>query len=372
MFHVEHYRFGIYIHVPFCMSKCGYCDFCRVTDLSLVSGYLDALRKEIKKSSVYGGRPATVYIGGGTPSCIGHENIGKLLSFINNAFVLSEVEEYTVECNPDDVSLELSRMLADCGVNRVSMGAQSLDDSILQMMGRRHNAAQVGEAIENLHSSGIDNISVDCIFGLPKIEGYDVKSDFDKFVRLDVSHLSAYALSYEDGSRFMKMVRQGALTPLDDDEVADQYALLTTVMREGGYEHYEISNYAKPGRESRHNSSYWVGTEYYGFGPGASSYVNNVRTTNTQDVREYIRSAGENKSLVEKLTDRDRYEERVMLGLRTIKGVSVHDIEEKCREEFIVKAEKEIENSNLVRQGKAYVIPEERWFVADGIIGRLI
>lgn len=372
MFHVEHYRFGVYIHVPFCVSKCGYCDFCRVTDLSLVGGYLDVLRKEIERSSVHGERPATVYVGGGTPSCIGLENVGKLLDIVNNAFDLNAVEEYTVECNPDDVSVELSKVLADNGVNRVSMGAQSLNDSMLRMIGRRHNAGQVVDAIEKLHGSGIDNISVDCIFGLPKLEGYDVKSDFYKFVGLDVSHLSAYALSYEEGSRFTKMVMQGALTPLDDDEVADQYALLTAVMREGGYEHYEISNYAKPGRESRHNSSYWVGTEYYGFGPGASSYVNNVRTTNTQDVKEYIRSAGESKSMVENLTDRDKYEERVMLGLRTIKGVKVSDIEEKYRGEFVTKAEREIENGNMVRQGEVYVIPEDRWIVADGIIGRLI
>ncbi len=376
MFHVEHSSFGVYIHVPFCVSKCGYCDFCRITDLSLVDSYLDTLGLEISGSDIVGCEPRTIYVGGGTPSCLGVRGVGRLLTIVNKYLKTDNVLEWTVECNPDDVNNELAAVLVDNGVNRVSMGAQSLYDPMLRMMGRRHDASQVRKAIGCLRNAGVSNISVDCIFGLPSLkgltDGYDAKDDFNRFVDLGVEHLSAYALQYEHGSRFVKMIGEGKMTALPDDEVAEQYELLTGVMRKSGYIHYEISNYSKPGREAKHNSSYWNRTPYYGFGPAASSLVGSVRTTNTLSVKDYIQSRGEKKELVEKLTDKDIYDEVIMLGLRTNLGVSEANIPDDFKSYYEKVVKSEMESGNLVRLENGNVrIPEERWFVSDGIIERM-
>lgn len=372
MFHVEHQPFGVYVHVPFCISKCGYCDFCRVTELGIVGDYLETLEKEMKKSQVVGGRPRTVYIGGGTPSCIGKENVDKLLGIVGRCFDLGKVEEFTVECNPDDVDSELCEILVENGVDRVSMGVQSMNEKMLKLMGRRHSVEQVKNAVACLRESGVRNISLDFIYGLPMLEGYDFERDLEEFLKLNVEHCSAYSLSYEEGSRFTKMVEEGKLTPIEDDEVAEQYEILTVKIRERGFEHYEISNYAREGKRSKHNSSYWNNTPYYGFGPGASSYDGKVRTTNVMDVKRYIRSEGEEKKLVEKLTTLDEYEEAVMLRLRTIEGVGVEELPEEYRTEFLEKARVEMKNGNLAEKEGRYFIPETKWFVADGIIERLV
>ncbi len=372
MFHVEHQPFGVYVHVPFCVSKCGYCDFCRVTDLKLVGRYLETLEKEMKKSQIVGNLPRTIYLGGGTPSCIGKENVNKILGIVGRIFDLRGIEEFTVECNPDDVDRELCDILVRNDVDRVSMGVQSMNERMLKFMGRRHSVEQVWSAVDLLRKAGVRNISLDFIYGLPILDGYDFGRDLDEFLKLDVEHCSAYSLSYEDGSRFTKMVEEKKMTPIEDDEVAEQYEILTEKMREKGFEHYEISNYAKEGKRSKHNSSYWNKTPYYGFGPGASSYSGKVRTTNVMDVVRYIRSEGEEKSLEEKLTVLDEYEETVMLRLRTKEGMCVKDLPEEFMKEFIGKAQMEMKNGNLAEEEGRYFIPEKKWFVADGIIERLI
>ena len=372
MFHVEHSPFGLYIHVPFCVSKCGYCDFCRVTDFSLVDGYLATLEHEMHESIFRGLAPITLYIGGGTPSSLGSCGLERLLNMITDNFDLLKVDEFTVECNPDDVSRDLVSVLKNFGVNRVSMGVQSLYDEILKFMGRRHNAEQVYVAIDNLRKGGIDNISVDCIYGLPRLKtDYSAETDFAKFIDLGVEHLSAYALSYEEGSRFSQLVDDGKLEPLSDDEVADQYVLLIDMMRRAGYEHYEISNFALPSRRALHNSSYWCRTNYVGFGPAASSLISGVRSTNTYDVKEYISTNSEAKTLVETLTEKDIYEEEVMLRLRTMDGLQEQNLPEKFRTRFTEVAirENEWENVEQLPNGN-WRIKEERWFVSNSIIER--
>lgn len=372
MFHVEHSPFGLYIHVPFCVSKCGYCDFCRVTDFSLVDGYLATLEYEMHESIFRGLTPTTLYIGGGTPSSLGCSRLERLLKMITDIFDLSKVDEFTVECNPDDVSSDMVSVLKNFGVNRVSMGVQSLYDEILKFMGRRHNAEQVYVAINNLRKGGINNISVDCIYGLPRLKtDYSAETDFAKFIDLGVEHLSAYALSYEEGSRFSQLVDDGKLEPLSDDEVADQYVLLIDMMRRAGYEHYEISNFALPSRRALHNSSYWCRTNYVGFGPAASSLVSGVRSTNTYDVKEYISTNSEAKTLVETLTEKDIYEEEVMLRLRTMDGLQEQNLPEKFRTRFTEVAirENEWENVEQLPNGN-WRIKEERWFVSNSIIER--
>lgn len=372
MFHVEQCKFGVYVHVPFCVSKCGYCDFCRVTDMSLRDGYLSAVAKEMAACGWAGRKPRTVYVGGGTPSCLGAGRLRGLLSSLVKTFDLGETVEFTVECNPEDVTPELVAVMTECGVNRVSMGAQSLSDSALRMMGRRHDARRVYDAVAILGKAGVTNISVDCIFGLPKIDGYSAYDDFEKFAALGVTHLSAYALQYEQGSRFTHMAEDGKLVPATDDEVAEQYDALTSILARAGYEHYEISNYARPGFRAIHNSSYWDRTDYLGFGPGASSLKEGVRWTNTYDVKEYIGSLGQKKELVETLGEREVAEEVVMLGLRTSRGVNPDDVPTAYRAAFDKAAarEKELGNVAALTDGRLR-IPEERWMVSNMIIRNL-
>ncbi len=364
--------FGVYIHVPFCVSKCGYCDFCRVTDIGKQGEYLKALSNEMRQSDVVGLTPRTIYLGGGTPSSLGYEKMNLLLSDVENCFDVGKVEEFTVECNPDDVTDELVRTLVAHGVNRVSMGSQSLDDKMLKFMGRRHNAEQVVQAVEMFRKGGIENISVDCIFGLPKLEGYSFNDDIDRFLKLGVTHLSAYALSFEEGSLFSEKLKKGEITPLPDDEVADQYELLTSKLRNAGYQHYEISNYALPKKQAKHNSSYWNHVPYVGFGPSASSFDGQKRRTNTQDVNLYIEKNGINTAEEEILSPDDFYNETVMLSLRTSEGLKEESINPSYKQHFKEKISEEIKNENIVRQENgAYRIPENKWFVADAIIERL-
>lgn len=372
MFHVEQSKFGVYVHVPFCVSRCGYCDFCRVTDLSLRDGYLSAVAKEMESCGWIGRKPRTVYVGGGTPSCLGVGRLRGLLTLIKENFDLSEVAEFTVECNPEDVTPELAEMVAACGVDRVSMGAQSLSDAALRMMGRRHDSRRVYDAVAALEEAGVGNISVDCIFGLPRIEGYSPYDDFGRFASLGVTHLSAYALQYEPGSRFTHMAEEGRLVPATDDEVVEQYDALTSTLASAGYEHYEISNYARPGYQAIHNSSYWDRTDYLGFGPGASSLKGSVRWTNTYDVKEYIASLGRKRELVEKLGEREVAEEVVMLGLRTSRGVNPDDVPATYRPAFDEAARREVSLGNLAALPDGRLrIPEGRWMVSDMIIRNL-
>lgn len=358
--------------MPFCVSRCGYCDFCRVTDMSLCDGYLSAVAREIDGCGLTGRKPRTVYVGGGTPSSLGTKRLLGLLSLICERFDLSEVTEFTVECNPEDVTPELASAMRGCGVNRVSMGAQSLADPALRMMGRRHNAARVYEAVAALTEAGVANVSVDCIFGLPKVEGYSPYDDFRRFAALGVTHLSAYALQYEPGSRFTRMAEEGSLVPATDDEVAEQYDALTSTLARAGYEHYEISNYARQGFQAVHNSSYWDRTDYLGFGPGASSLKGEVRWTNTHDVKEYIESLGQKRELVETLGEREVAEEVVMLGLRTSRGVKPDDVPEAYRAAFDRAAVREMGLGNLAALPDGRLrIPEERWMVSDMIIRKL-
>lgn len=372
LFHVEHSPFGVYIHVPFCLKKCIYCGFCSVTNTSLIDKYLDVLAKEMGRSAVAGLKPRTVYVGGGTPSCIGVRNIERVLRIVGEVYDLSEALEFTFECNPEDVDDELAATLASYGVNRVSMGVQSLDDRMLGFLGRRHKAAKVGVAIASLRKAGVENISVDCIYGLPRMDGFDPLGDVDKFLELEVEHMSFYSLQYEEGAPITKMVERGGVDAMGDDDVCDLYDALVAKMRDAGYVHYELSNFARQGRESKHNLSYWDRVPYWSFGPAAASFDGNVRVTNTCDVEEYLTSEGRKKSLVEKLTDEQVFFEQVMLKMRKSGGLNLSEIDGRYLPPLRERLEIEMQEGNIVRLADGnYAIPERRWMVSDSIIGRL-
>lgn len=362
---MEHSGIGIYVHIPFCRSRCVYCDFCSSTAKDLVDKFVVRVVEEIMSSERC--RVKTIYFGGGTPSVIGVDNLRRIIESVREKFDVSNVEEFTIECNPDDVNKELVEMMIGCGVNRVSIGVQSLNDKMLRFLSRRHNSNQVYEAVEIIRKCGIENISIDMIFGLPELSEYVFERDLRRFVEMGVNHLSTYALMCCEGTPLSRMLESGRVKLISDDRVAEQNELINKYMAEYGYEHYEISNYARSGYRSRHNSSYWKRVPYIGFGPSASSFDGRCRSTNVADVEVYCEGRIEKE--VEMLGSREVFEEKIMLGLRTADGVDICECDEEVKSRFL----RELEIGNLQKIGNdIYRIREDRWFVSNDIICRLI
>lgn len=312
---------GIYIHVPFCATRCIYCDFYSTTLHDKGTQYVEALSREMEERRGFlGDAPIrTVYLGGGTPSQLGDRCVRDILAALNQRFDLCQVEEITLEANPDDI-----RASQNWGrVNRISMGVQSMVDDELRLLNRRHDAAQVRQAVETLRRQGIGNISLDLMYGLPTQTMESWAYSIDELLKLRPEHISAYNLSVEEGTRLHKLVERGELSPAGDALCLEMAALLRQRLREAGYVQYEISNYSLPGFHSRHNSSYWDQTPYLGLGPGAHSYDGQrLRLSNAPRLVQYLN--GKRTEMSETLTDYDLYNERLMLGLRTRQGAPLH------------------------------------------------
>ena len=336
---------GIYIHIPFCASRCIYCDFYSTTLRNKAPQYVEALIREMDERKAFLHTPVrTIYFGGGTPSQLGPAHIATLLRALSSRFDLSLCEEITLEANPEDFidgtwplpspsqpsmaapSSPYAGGLEGVLITRLSLGVQSLVDSELRLLHRRHNAAHVREAVHLIRNAGITNLSLDLMYGLPTQTLASWEYSIDEVLKLRPQHISAYNLSVEPGTRLHTLVQKGELTPCDDETCLQMAALLRTKLKAAGFEQYEISNYALPGFHSRHNSSYWEPTPYLGLGPGAHSYDgHNRRSWNAPDVSSYLK--GIRHEEFEILTDLDLYNERVMLGLRTARGIDLHDLE---------------------------------------------
>ncbi len=329
---------SIYLHIPFCASRCIYCDFYSTILRNKAPQYVEALIREMDERRSFLQTPVrTIYFGGGTPSQLGPANIATLLRALSSHFDLSHCEEITLEANPEDfidgtwpiagpASSPYAGGLEGVPITRLSLGVQSLVDSELRLLHRRHNAAHVREAVRFLRDAGITNLSLDLMYGLPTQTLASWEYSIDEVLKLRPQHISAYNLSVEPGTRLHSLVQKGELTPCDDETCLQMAALLRTKLKAAGFEQYEISNYALPGFHSRHNSSYWVPTPYLGLGPGAHSYDgHNRRSWNAPDVVAYLR--GDRAEESETLSDLDLYNERVMLGLRTAHGIDLHDLE---------------------------------------------
>ena len=304
----------LYIHVPFCHSKCIYCAFyskpiaanLRLPTSDLRPKYVDALLEEMERRKEEQAHPIkTVYFGGGTPSLLPLEQLERIVTGLRRCFDLSALEEMTLEANPEDLTPEYLSALLQLGFNRLSIGVQSLDDKVLRLLNRRHSAAQALAAVENAHRAGFRNISVDFIYGLP------IDYQLSTINYQLVTHVSAYALTVEPGTALAVQVEQGRVALPSDDEVVRQYHALHDLLEANGFRQYEVSNYARPGYESRHNSRYWDRTPYLGLGPGAHSFDGFRRKWNNPDG-----TVGE-----ELLTDADAYNETLMTALRTTAGL---------------------------------------------------
>lgn len=316
-----------YVHIPFCSHICYYCDFAKVLMTGQpVEDYIDELLKEYDSYGI--SSLQTLYIGGGTPSVLPADQLEKLLTHLTKNLDLEELEEFTVEANPSDLTDEVLTVLAHSPVNRISLGVQSFDDKLLKKIGRTHTEAQVYSSIERLRAAGFENITIDLIYGLPNQTMEMVKRDVQKFLELDLPHVALYSLILEDHTVFMNRQRRGRLRLPSDDRNADMYEYIIETLTAKGYSHYEVSNFGKIGYESKHNMTYWDNAEYYGVGAGASGYLEGIRYKNHGPVHHYLRE--ENKRVNEEvLTRKQRIEEEMFLGLRKKNGVSIERFHKK-------------------------------------------
>lgn len=372
---------GLYIHIPFCASRCIYCGFYSTTRLDLRQQYVDALIRELvevgKSKMLKDDSISTVYFGGGTPSQL---TIPQLHQLFDAIYIYNKVEsdaEVTIEMNPDDVSVPYADTLRQLGINRVSMGAQTFDDERLRWLNRRHTVAQVGQAVTILRAAGIRNISIDLMYGFPDETIDDFVRDIDEAIKLDVEHISAYCLMIEEGTELYRRYGDKRVREYDDSKEETErkmYELLIDKLTAAGYEHYEISNFARPGFRSRHNSSYWTGVPYIGLGAAAHSFDGHLRSWNVSDIQQYIAAVNRDERLNEEevLSATDFYNERVMLGLRTCEGVDLSALSDDERNYCIQEAQPFLSDDILLLTDNRLVLTRKGLFVSDYVISSLM
>ena len=325
---------GLYVHIPFCKKRCRYCDFFSTTRLERQEAYVAALVKEIAARKDEAGEPIrTIYLGGGTPSTLAPQDIARILDAVG----IDEAEEITMELNPGDASQAYMQALRDMGINRLSIGIQSFQDDLLTLIGRRHNTQQAINAVRMAQGAGFTNLSIDLMYALPTQTMAAWQADIETALSLGVQHISSYGLIYEQGTALTQAVESGELEAIDEETENAMYDELCSRLKQAGFVHYEVSNFALPGYEAKHNSRYWDHTPYIGVGAGAHTYVPPVRSWNKDDLEAYIQGDWIRES--ETLTETDLYNERIMLGLRTNRGIvgpiSVHS--RKQMDEYIHK-----------------------------------
>ncbi|MBI9061081.1 MAG: radical SAM family heme chaperone HemW [Marinilabiliaceae bacterium] len=370
---------GIYIHVPFCYSRCSYCDFYKTTDQSLKHEYIKAICKEIELNSQFflNNVVNTLYFGGGTPSTLSCNELAIIFEKLKKSSDNFSPAEITMEVNPDDVTDAYVEELVVLGVNRISMGIQSFSDDHLRKMNRRHNSSQAIDAIRILKSHGIKNISIDLIYGLPYMSFDQWKSNVQKALDLDVAHVSAYHLTFEKGTPYYDYLKKGIFKEIEEDDSVRQFDYLVKEMEQNGFINYEISNFCKPFSQSHHNSNYWTGEKYLGLGPSAHSFDGNKRLWNFCDLQKYCAFV-QNGGVYfeeEELTRIDRYNELVMLGLRTKEGIDVNRLKAILNTELNVYFQDEIRNQiehgNIQIVDNYYRVTDDKRFITDRIISEL-
>lgn len=322
---------GIYIHVPFCTSKCHYCNFFSVASKRYREGFAKFLLLEMKQRAfeLCDEKVMTIYLGGGTPSLLPPEVIGSLIQGCRDLFNVAEDAEITMEANPDDLTDEYLVGIKRCGVNRLSIGVQSFHDEDLRLINRRHSGQEAHEAVCRANMAGFKDITLDLIYGIPGAEDARWQENVHQLIALNVSHFSAYALTIEEGTALNWMIKKGKCLPVDEEQAVRQYEYLIDMALQSGYEHYEVSNFARPGCYSRHNTAYWQGNMYMGLGPAAHSFDGMSRRWNVSGISGYIDSVNSGEVAFERevLTENNRYNEFVMTGLRTMWGVDCQMLE---------------------------------------------
>lgn len=372
---------GIYIHVPFCAKRCAYCDFYTQTNHNLINEYVDAVCKEIelRKDYLHNEPIKTIYFGGGTPSQLSPEQIEKIMTQLGRFYDLSLCEEISLEANPDDLTDEfLSRLLALVPINRISMGVQSFNDDDLHFLNRRHSAAQAKEAVALCRKHGITNISIDLIYGLPDQTLEKWERNIQEAILLGTPHLSAYHLIYEEGTPLYKLWEKGKVKQADEELSVEMFKMLIDELEKAGIEQYEISNFAKDGAYSKHNTSYWQATPYLGLGPSAHSFDGTNREWNVASIKQYIESIDANtvNREVEELDTRTRYNDYILTGLRTKWGIELDYISSHFGSDYLSycleQAEPFLKEELLVRENNTIKLSRDGIFISDGIMSDLM
>ena len=372
---------GIYIHIPFCKQACNYCNFHFATSLRQKDDFIAALAKEINITPLFDDankeKIETIYIGGGTPSLLGLGDLKTIFEALHAKFEIANTAEITLEANPDDINPSKLSIWKTIGINRLSMGIQSFDEEELAWMNRAHNAAESLLCINIMQEAGFDNFSIDLIYGSPLLTNDRWKRNVDIAIENQVPHISCYALTVEPKTPLAKQIALNKTSAANSEKQAGQFLSLMQWMRNAGYEHYEISNYALPGMRSRHNSSYWQGKNYYGFGPSAHSFDGNNRRWNIANNAKYIQSIAQNTIPFEeeKLTATQRLNEYIMVSLRTAEGLDVDKITEQFGKQFSDKiislSQQYIQQGKIVLQNNSLVLTDEGKLFADGIAADL-
>lgn len=361
---------GIYIHIPFCSSKCAYCDFYSGISLRRIPAFLTALEQEYRarKAEIDASKPTTIYIGGGTPSVLSAEQFAELATWLP----ADNITEFTVEANPDHINDALVESWVRKGVNRVSLGVQSFIDSELKAVGRSHTAQTAAEAISTLRAHGIDNISIDLIYGLPEQTNASWQESLDRATELLPEHISAYCLTVEPKTRLGVMARKGEFTEASDDDIALRYEAMCATLAQYGYEHYEISNFALPEFYSRHNSAYWNSTPYLGLGPAAHSLrADGTRCYNEADLTRYIANPA-SVLTIDSETETERANDIIFTRLRTASGLDLSVFPQKYIGQLLANAAPLIAGGALRRTGNRLHIQPEDWLISDAVIRDLM
>lgn len=370
---------GLYIHIPFCGSRCVYCGFYSTTALELRQRYVDALCRELNmRKGELGIRNDihTIYLGGGTPSQLTIPQLQQIFDTIYKYNKVATDAEITIECNPDDVTDSFVEGLLTLPVNRISMGGQTFDDARLKFLHRRHTASQMAEAVDRLRKNGYTNISIDLMYGFPDETLDDWHHDITQALSLNVEHLSAYCLTIEEDTPLYQMLQEGKITETDEELERQMYETLIDRLEVAGYEHYEISNFAKPGYRSRHNSSYWDGTPYIGIGAAAHSYDIRTRSWNVSDLHQYINGIERGERLYEEelLDDDTRYNDTITVALRTCEGLDLTTLPEKHRSYCLQNARRFLNDGLLALDSSSQSLRLTRrgLFVSDMIMSELM
>ena len=370
---------GIYLHVPFCKSKCAYCNFFSLASEKKMQEYVEALKREIVARSKYLGNETvkTIYFGGGTPSLLPVRYIGEILELVNNNFDLVANPEITLEANPDTIEKEQLFSLKAMGVNRVSVGIQSFHDEDLKYLDRRHDSRHALQIIDDLKDVGFEKLTLDLIYGIPTLTEERWNKNLDIFFSTGITHLSAYALTVEPKTILGQRIEKGELQCVSEEETIRHYEILVERTKTNGFEHYEISNFAKEGHRSQHNSIYWKDEKYLGLGPSAHSYDGNSRQWNVSNLTKYIQLAGNSEDYYEKeiLTLEDKFNEYVMTSLRTSWGCDIEKIERSYGKSyvnhFLKNVKKYLEMGEMITDGNSYSLTENGKLFADGIAADL-
>lgn len=370
---------GIYIHIPFCKSRCIYCGFYSTTLLDLRKKYINAVCREMELRKNYIREPfSTIYLGGGTPSLLDEAELTKLFLYINNVYDVDRNAEITMECNPDDITPEFTNMLSHLPINRVSMGAQTFADSRLRLLHRRHNSDEVKHAVKLLREAGIKNISIDLMFGFPDESLSQWKEDISAALALNIEHISAYSLMYEEDTPLWKMLDTGKVKEIDEELSLTMFKELVRQLTDAGYEHYEISNFARPGYRSRHNSSYWHQVPYIGLGAAAHSFALNSRQWNVADLKLYIEKI--NNGIIpmerEELDNDTTFNDIITTALRTSDGIDLNAMEtrlgKRYRNTLISAAGKHLEQGLLEIRHDRLRLTAEGIFISDMVMSDLM